>query len=240
MVVEIPVWSYVFGTMTYVLAALVGIPLSYFSFRLYSLTGKREQRFLFYAMVFITLGFFILSVVNIYGFSNFQSCFPICQFDLTDPNYSFVIKGGNYVYYLTSLIGYILFALTYLKSIKIEKILAYLSPKKFLFILPFSTASLGPILNQNFLYPFENLIFQLFHLLAIVILSYINFNTVTNYLVLKSKNSFPVMVGFLSIGLYHFLMALTSFKPIIFVVAHLSLLIGLLSLLWMLVKVNSK
>ena len=122
MAVLIPLWFYWFSTAIYALASIVGILLSYFSFRLYDLTRKKEQRRLFYAMVFITVGFIALSISNIYGFSNFQYCFPACQFDLTDPNYSFVIKGGNYLYYLTSLIGYVLLSLTYLKSVKIEKI----------------------------------------------------------------------------------------------------------------------
>ena len=231
MAIQIPLWFYAFSTVTYILASLMGLFLTYFSFKLYRMTGKREQRFLFQAMGFLTLGFLILSSVNIYGFFNFQYCFPICQFDLTDPNYSFVIKSGNYAYYLTSLFGYILLSLTYLKSIRIEK---------FFVFFPLNAALLEQTLNQGFLYPFNNLVFQLFHLLSIIIISYINFNTITNYLVLKSKHSFPVMVGFLFIGAYHFLMALTPFKPIIFIAAHLSLLGGLLSLFWMLFQVNRR
>ncbi|MBI4010401.1 MAG: hypothetical protein HY361_04420 [Candidatus Aenigmarchaeota archaeon] len=231
MAVLIPIWFYVFSSLTYVLAAVVGNLLTYFAFKLYNFTGKREQKFLAYAMGFITLGFIILSAANVYGYFNFQHCFPVCQFDVTDPNYTLVIKAGNYAYYFTSLIGYILLSMTYLKSIKIDK---------FFGIMPLNIAVFVQTLNNGFLYPFDNLVFQLFHLIAIVILAYINFNTITNYLVLKTKNSFPVMLGFLFIGSYHFLMALTPFKPIIFAAAHLSLLAGLVSLLWMLVQVNRR
>ena len=236
MAIPIPLLLYEFSTWIYFLAAIVGILLSYFSFKLYSMTGKREQRFLFYAMVFITIGFILLTIANVFGLSNFQSCFPLCQFDVTDPVYSLVIKSGNYIYYLTSLIGYTLLALTYLKSIKIEKFFG-----RFFAFIPLNVTLLIETANiEFFLYPFGNFAFQLFHLLAIVILSYINFNTITNYLVLKTRHSFPVMIGFIFIGLYHFLMALTPFKPIIFGVAQFSLLAGLISLLWMLIQVNRR
>ena len=236
MAIFIPLWFYEFSSMTYFIAAVVGILLSYFSFKLFNLTGKREQKLLFYAMLFIALGFIVLTIANVYGLFHFQYCIPAyCQFDLTDPTYSLIIKGGNYAYYLTSLIGYILLSMTYLKSIKIDKLLG-----KFFALIPLNTAFLFETTQYWFFYPFDNLIFQLFHLLSIVIIAYINFNTITNYLVLKSKYSFPVMVGFLFIGSYHFLMALTPFKPVVFSVAHLSLLAGLVSLLWMLVRVNSK
>lgn len=240
MAVLIPLWFYVFSSLTYILAAVVGILLTYFSFKLYRLTAKMEQRFLFRGMGFITLGFIILSIINSYGFFNFQFCFPACQFDLTSPKYSFIIRGGNYAYYLTSLVGYLLLSLTYLKSIKIETIFKYTPFKKFFVLIPLNIPLLGQALQQGFYYPFDNTVFQLFHLSSIVILSYINFNTLTNYLVLRSKHSFPVMIGFLFIGLYHFLMALTPFEPIIFIGAHLSLLAGLVSLLWMLVQVNRR
>lgn len=238
MAVLIPLWFYAFSSLTYILASLVGILLAYFSFKLYNLTGRREQRFLFYAMASITLGFTILSIANVYGYFNFQHCFPVCQFDVTDPNYTFVIKSGNYIYYLTNLVGYILLALTYLKSIRIEKLLSKIP--RFYLVLPINMGLLIQTLQHGFHYPFDNFVFQLFHLLSIVILSYINFNTITNYLVLKTKYSFPVMVGFLFIGSYHFLMALTPFKPIVFAAAHLSLLAGLVSLLYMLIQVNRR
>ncbi len=231
MAVLIPLWFYVFSSVTYIIASLAGILLTYFALKLYKLTGKREQRFLFQAMGFITLGFVILSIANIYGYFHFQYCFPACQFDVTDPNYTLIIKSGNYAYYVASLLGYILLAMTYLKTIKIDKLFV---------VMPLNLALIFQSLQHGFLYPFDNFVFQLFHLLSIIILSYINFNTITNYLVLKTKHSFPVMVGFLFIGAYHFLMALTPFKPIVFAAAHLSLLVGLASLLWMLVQVNRR
>ena len=236
MAVLIPLWFYWFSTAIYVLASIVGVLLSYFSSRLYNLTQKKEHRRLFYAMVFITIGFIALSIANIHGFTNFQYCFPACQFDLTNSNYSLVIKGGNYLYYLTSMIGYILLSLSYLKSIKIEKFSPFAG--KYFAFLPLNSVLLFETLWHGFLYPFDNFIFQLFHLLSIIVLAYINFNTITNYLVLKTKYSFPVMVAFLFIGAYHFLMALTPFKPIVFAAAHLSLLAGLLSLLYMMIQVN--
>ena len=233
MAIQIPLWFYGFSSLTYIIAAFVGVLLTFFSYNLYKLTGRREHKFLFYSMAFLTLGFLIVTFSNIFGLFHFQRCFPACQFDMTDPNYSLLIKGGNYAYYITSFFGYIFLAMTYLKTIRLDKIF-----DKYLVMVPLSIPLLMDTLQHGFLYPFDNFVFQLFHLLSIVIMSYINFNTVTNYLVLKTKNSFPVMIAFLFIGAFHFLMALTPFWPIIFVTAHILLLAGLVSLLWMLIQVN--
>src|SRR3990170_1862753 len=98
MAILIPLWYYEFGSVIYMLAAFVGMLLSYYSFKLYEIGSKRNQMFFHAAFIFITAGLFAIALANIYGYVNFTSCQPICEFNKVDAVYT-VIKFGNYGYY---------------------------------------------------------------------------------------------------------------------------------------------
>jgi len=98
----------------YFLASAIAFLISYFSFRLYIYTNSRQHLLLLSAFSFITIGLAILAIGNIVSFFNFDECKPHCRIDPTDPTY-LLIRFGNYGYYLTSLLGYGLLALSYFK-----------------------------------------------------------------------------------------------------------------------------
>jgi uncharacterized membrane protein len=82
--------------------------------------------------------------------------------------------------------------------------------------------------------------FPYFNILSFFLLSYAIFNAILNFTSKKNLNSLLVMAAFSLIGLYHLLLFFTSFSKIIYVAAHLSLLLGFLSLLAMLMRVSRK
>jgi hypothetical protein len=222
MAILIPLWYYEFGSVIYLIATFVGLLLSYYSFKLYELGSKKKQMLFHFGFIFITAGLFAMALGNIYGYVNFVSCQPVCQINPSDLTYS-IIRFGNYGYYLATLIGYALIALSYMGS-----------ARKLLPVV----VTVG-VSNSTFvLYPFVNAYFQLFHLLSVLIVSYIGLKTIHNYNASKSKYSFYVMLGFIFIGVFHFLMLLIPFSEILYALAHFSMLLGFGSLLYMLIQVN--
>lgn len=230
MAIFVPLWFYEFGSAMYILASLVGVLLSYYSFKLFSLTSKKQHMFFHSAFIFITFGFIALTIGNLYSYINFESCQPQCRIDPTDPTY-FWIRFGNYGYYFTTLIGYSLLALSYFQTKK----------GKFFAVAPIGIDILYQVSQGGFvLFPFANNYFQAFHILSIILLGYIFVQTLSNYFKTRTKYSLLVAAGFGFIGIYHILMFLIPYKPAFFTLAHLFLLAGFSSLLAMLIQVNKK
>ncbi|TAL47398.1 hypothetical protein EPN87_03030 [archaeon] len=224
MAILIPFWYYQFGSVIYMLAAFVGVLLSYYSYKLYELGSTRTQLLFHSGFVFITAGLFAMALGNLYGYINFTSCQPICEFNQVDLTTYAVIKFANYGYYAASIIGYGLIALSYMKT-----------RRKLLLPL---VSSLGIDTSTFVMFPFMNSYFQLFQVIAILILSYICMKTIHNYNTRKNKYSLHVMLGFVFIAAFHLLMFLLPFSRAFFALAHFSMLFGFGSLLYMLIQVN--
>ena len=125
----------------------------------------------------------------------------------------YVDDFGYWIYYLSSFAAYALFALMYF------------------------TEDLGaPII----FFPPWYAGFPYFHITSFFLLSYVVFRNATNYAMKRNRNAFLVTLGFGLIAGYHLLLFLTSFSRFMYVLAHLSLLAGFLSLLTMLVRVTRK
>ena len=230
MVITVPLWFYEFGSAMYLVASFVGILLSYYSFKLFSLTSKKQHMLFHSAFIFITVGFIALTLGNLYSYVNFEHCKPECKINPQDPTY-FWIRFGNYGYYFTTLVGYGLLALTYFKSKR----------GKFFAMAPIGLDILFQFQGADaVLYPFANNYFNAFHILSIILLTYIVTQTASNYFRTKSKYSLLVVAGFAFIEIYHLLMFLIAVNPTFFALAHFSLLVGFVSLLTMLMQVNKR
>jgi len=120
--------------------------------------------------------------------------------------------AGIWIYYVCSMISYALLCLIYL-------------PKDFKFAL------FLPYWYKGFPY---------FHILSLFLISYVIFRSTANWFVARTKNSMLVMLSFLSLGFYHLFMFFTSFSEWMFVIAHLSLLAGFISMFWMIFRVSRK
>ncbi|HKZ45479.1 MAG TPA: hypothetical protein VJ343_02125 [archaeon] len=119
---------------------------------------------------------------------------------------------GYWIYYMSSFMAYVLFVLMYVSE-------------------DLGVPILIPAWYKGFPY---------FHIVSFFLLSYVVFRNATNYAMKRNKNSLLVTLGFGLIAGYHFLLFFTSFSKIVYVIAHLSLLLGFSSLLLMLIRVTRK
>jgi hypothetical protein len=240
MPIIVPLWFYEFGSVMYFFAAIIGFLLTYFSFKLYNYTRKKSHLLLNLSFAFITIGFIVLTVSNTYSHFNFEQCHPDCVISQQEIFNRVIL--GNYVYYLTSIIGYSLFLFSYNFNFKDRKIKDRKSRRKLFFQIAPPVAL--NILFQNetvfVLFPFESQFFQPFHLISAILLMFIVFRTFSNYRKNKSNISLLVPAGFAAILFYHILMFSIPFSPLFFAFAHLSLLAGFSMLLLMLIKVTKK
>jgi len=164
---------------------------------------------------YLYIGFTVLSI----GFLTlalttgyvYLGYFTYKQFTAFD-TVSYVDDFGYWIYYLSSFTAYVLFVLMYLAE-------------------DLGVPILIPPWYKGFPY---------FHITSFFLLSYVVFRNATNYAIKRNKNSFLVTLGFALIAGYHFLLFFTSFSKIMYVLAHLSLLAGFISLLAMLVRVTRK
>jgi hypothetical protein len=120
---------------------------------------------------------------------------------------------GMWIYFFTSLVGYSMLSMMYL-STKKEKLLIAL-----------------PISFNYYAY---------FNLILIIPLAYVALRSTMNYFLKKSKSSFCVMSGFMLILMYHAMLPFTFLHKIVYVAAHGCLILGFLSLLYMVWQVNKK
>lgn len=234
MVIIVPLWFYEFGSVMYFFAALIGFLLTFFSFRLYNYTRKKSHLLLNLSFVFITIGFVVLTLSNTYSFFHFEQCQPNCT--ITRQQIFEWIVLGNYAYYITSIIGYVLFLLSYsiYEAKKKSKLLLQMLPP------PLAVNIFLQHQPVFVLYPFEAIFFQPFQLISSLLLFLIVLRTFSNYRKSKSKISLLVPMGFAAILFYHILMFSLPFSPLFFAFAHLSLLAGFTLLLLMLLKVARK
>jgi len=122
---------------------------------------------------------------------------------------------GFRTYYILSAIGYVLLTLIYLPKKLMNK----------LFIL------YVPIWYAN---SFN------FHVFSIVLLLLVMCQSIVNSLKKKNINSYLVTIAFACLLVFHLLLLLTTFSQSIYVTANVFLIIGFLSLLSMLIRVNVK
>ncbi|MCX6822311.1 MAG: hypothetical protein NTW30_06060 [Candidatus Aenigmarchaeota archaeon] len=120
---------------------------------------------------------------------------------------------GFSMYYALSLISYVLLVLMYLPE-KIKKL--------FVIYVPIWYAS-----SVNF------------HIISIILILYVVFQCILNSIKKRSLNSYLVTFAFIALAVFHLLLIFTPFSQSMYIFANLFLLVGFLSLLYMLVRVNS-
>lgn len=122
---------------------------------------------------------------------------------------------GFRTYYILSAIGYLLLILMYLPKKIMNKL--------FILYVPIWYAS-----SFNF------------HLISIVLLLYVMIQSIINSVKKKNLDSYLVTLAFTCLLIFHLLLLLTTFSQSMYVTANVFLIIGFLSLLIMLIRVNIK
>lgn len=206
-----------FDSGIYLVAAIIGFVLAYYAFRTHQMTSNKSHFYLYLGFAILSMGLLILSMTSFYTFINYkvlcatpENCYT-AVFDSTLDMRDF----GYWIYYVSSMVAYCLFALMYLPKFK-EKAPTFSIILVWWAVMPY------------------------FHLLSFFIISYVIFRTLVSYIESRKTNSLLVFIAFLFMGIFHILLLLTPYGKILYVAAHFILLIGFLSLLAVLLRVNRK
>lgn len=205
-----------FDSGIYLVAAIIGFILAYYAFRTHQMTSNKSHFYLYLGFAILSMGLMILSMTSFYTFINYkvlcatpEACYT-AVFDSTLDIRDF----GYWIYYISSVVAYCLFALMYIPKFK-EKLPA--------FSILFWWAA-----------------FPYFHLLSFFIISYVIFRSMINYVTRRNSSSLLVFLTFLFMGIFHVLLLLAPYGKIIYAGAHIILLIGFISLLAVLIRINRK
>lgn len=115
----IPVWFYSYSAIVYLLSAIIGFLVSYFSFRLYRMSSVKLNLIL--SLAFLALGFAFLSLT----ITSLYTYFYLPHFKQFQ-NLGLVNRAGFNFYYIASLIGYLLILMIYLpKKVKEKFFILY-------------------------------------------------------------------------------------------------------------------
>lgn len=206
-----------FDSGIYLVSAVIGFILAYYAFRTHELTSNKSHFYLYLGFAILSMGLLILSMTSFYTFINYkvlcstpEACYS-AVFDSTLDMRDF----GYWLYYISSVAAYCIFALMYIPKFK-EKLPTF-----------------GIILVWWVAMPY-------FHLLSFFIISYVIFRSMLNYISSRKTNSLLIFITFLFMGIFHITLLLTPYGKVLYVIAHFILLIGFISLLAVLVRINRK
>ncbi|MBU3904819.1 MAG: hypothetical protein KJ906_01560 [Nanoarchaeota archaeon] len=202
----IPEWFFGPHSFVYIICAMIGFLVSFYSYRSYQLAKGKDHLYLYLGFASLSMAFLILGITELYSYLSISSGVTN-MFEA----YSSFRDFGIWIYYAGSVIAYALFALVYL-------------PKEYR-ILPLFL----PMWWKGFPY---------FHSIALLLLSFTIFRSTGNWFIKRTKNSMLVFISFLLIGFYHLLLYFAAFSELLFVLAHVSLILGFLSFFYMIFRVS--
>lgn len=206
----IPYRFYGFDSLMYLVSAIVGFFVSFYAYKLYDITAKKQHFYFYIGFTILSMAFLTLSVSTGYSYLTYFRNRPASLLDTVIA----VDDFGYWIYYIASLVAYGFMVLAY-------------KPEK---------SSILPI----FFLPAWYRGFPYFNILSFFLISYVAFRNVINYNMKKNMNTLLVMLAFILIGGYHLLLFFNFLGKIVYVLAHLSLLAGFASLLIMLTRVSRK
>lgn len=206
----IPLSFYGIVSGIYTSSAIICFLVSYFAFRGFDKTSKKNLLLLFLGFLVLGLGFLALSVPSFYVY------FVLQAYRRPSVSINLVNYTGFLVYYLLSFIAYLLFALMYLSDEDDKK-------KLWVIFVPLWYADSVK-----------------FHVVSLILLAFILVQTILNSIKRRNLNSYLVTFSFFSLSVFHLLMLLTTFTVKTYIIGNLFLIAGFLSLLCMLIRVNRR
>ena len=212
----IPQWFYGIDSLVSVLSAVIGFAVSYNFYKLHRISKSKSHLNLHYGFALLSMSFLIIGVVS--GFSYLRYLVPTPTETNVLGMFDDVVSIEDvamWLYYIASIIAYIIFLVAYMPSDEDDEFSPLLIPVWYL----------G---------------YKSFHLLSMMILAYVVFRAAMNSAGKKSKASQLVLLGFSCMWLYHLLLFMTSFSGLSYVLAHITLLLGFSSFLIMIKSVSRK
>jgi hypothetical protein len=209
LVTLIPVWFYLFSSLAYCAAAVISALISYFSWKIYRKKRMKSNLLLSLGFAGLAVSFAILTFTSLFTYLYIPYLRGFLSLNRVNVN-------GFNLYYIISVISYILLNLVYL-------------PKKFV-----QKIKIFPVLFVPIYYMSSSA----FHIVSIILVAIIAARTIFNFARSKSLNASLVMICFLAMVTHHILIYNLPFDIAFYLLAHVVLAAGFLSLLTMLIRVN--
>lgn len=228
----IPIWFYGFDAAMYLVSSLIGFLLSFYFYKLYSISSEKRHLYLFWGFVLLSFGLLSLSVTNAFSYITFWQCGPrpFCTLGLLDS--AFDIESFSYfVYFGLSIIAYAMFMYAYIpKKFRIQNLPNWLIALYFIVIL----VTIPLRMDDTVWYSYSGF----FDLIAFLMLGFVTLINIINYSEKKSTESMMVVLSFAFLSAFHLLRIFFSINGIMYVLAHLSMLASFVLLLYVVTKVK--
>jgi hypothetical protein len=232
MQIIIPVWFYGFDSAMYFISSMIGFLLAFYFHRIYSLSSEKRHMYLYLGFLLLSIGLLSLSITSVFSYIVFKNCRPACALGLIDDAFS--LEDFAYLLYFgLSIAAYTLFIFAYrFEEFKLSKYLILL----FFGYLILVAAAL-PIKKDYRLWDDYH---EFFHLTALIMMIFIVFKNIVNYIEKKSLNCLLVTISFAFIFLFHLFHLFSFLSGWMYVFAHISMLTGFSVLLYMVSRVKKK
>jgi hypothetical protein len=226
----IPPWFYGFDSVMYLISALVGLLLSYYFYKIHSISSEKRHSYLYFGFLLLSFGLLSLSITGMFSYLTLNNCVASCSLGLLDNAFS--LEDFSYLlYFALSISAYALFMLAYLpKKFSIPKL-----PMIFFLLYFLSLLILLPV-TGGIWYEYH----EFFHLTAFLMVSFISFRNMINYKGRRDTNSLLVFIAFIFLSMFHLFHIFSFVSAWMYVFAHIFMLISFTSLLFMVARVKKK
>jgi len=230
----IPVWFYGFDSVMYFISSMIGFLLSFYFHKIYSLSSEKKHMYLYTGFLLLSFGLLCLSITSIYSYTTFWQCHlpSVCTLGMLDK--AFGLEDFSYMLYFgLSIVTYTLFIMAYLpKNFKAPNLPLYVFMVYFFIIfitLPLENGEVDWSSYQGF-----------FNMTAFLMVAFVSFMNLINLSENKSMDPFLVTSAFIFLSLFHLLHMFSFISGLVYVFAHISMLISFTLLLSVVVKVKRK
>lgn len=205
MIPQIPAWFFKIDAGLDLLLAAMGLIVSYYGLKLYRVSSKKSHFNLHLGFMILSAGFLVNGITGVYAILNSR----LTPQELMLGRIVNISNFGYWIYFATSIIAYVLFVSMYMQENRKNTML--------------------PVVMIPFWFDY----FAAFNVVSILLLSYVVFQTMVNWLDRKNAGTFKVMAAFALLLGYHVLLAFSPFSELAYLVAHLSVFLSFLLLIVM-------
>ena len=211
----IPTQDWFLDIIIQLLGAIASLALSYYGYKSYKLTKEKHDLYFSLAFLFLSVNLILYALIVPAVFIYYTFYMHI------DPGIFLSVSHAlNFIFMFLILNAYTLLIVVYTKLEK-KSILALWAI--FLFVIT--------------LYSFIFKYFLVFNLMVALLVLFISFYTLKNYLSKKTKNSMLVALSFILLTVAHISLALATYINILSIVGHVLQFIAYVFLLSMLLRV---
>ncbi len=217
-----PPWFYGLDSFLELIIVITAFMISFYSYKIFSLLGNRKHKYFSIAFFLIGFGYLfrIFSNLIIYKTArvNIQDVFVAVIF--THPSAALIHFYSFFLFKLLSAFGFLLLFLLAVDVLKKAVMLTTL-------YLTFLAVILSSLYGTT-----------VYHTILLAFLFFICWYYYNNYLRLKSKASYRILVGFVFIFIAHLIFPIDF--PIFYVFGEVAMIIGFFILLYNQIKLSEK